>query len=50
MQAGMDITSKPWLIYLDTEPSEMRSFLHGNLTPARTQELQNNLLAIGIPL
>ena len=35
---------------LDTKPAEIRSFLHGNLTPARTQELQNNLLAIGIPL
>ena len=35
---------------LDTKPTEIRSFLHGNLTPARTQELQNNLLAIGIPL
>lgn len=35
---------------LDTKPAEIRSFLHGNLAPARTQELQNNLLAIGIPL
>jgi len=35
---------------LDTKPAEIRSFLHGNLSPARTQELQNNLLAIGIPL
>ena len=35
---------------LDTKPTEIRSFLHGNLTPARTQEIQNNLLAIGIPL
>ncbi len=24
---------------LDTKPAEIRSFLHGNLTPARTQEL-----------
>ncbi len=35
---------------LDTKPTEIRSFLHGGLTPARTQELQNSLLAIGIPL
>ena len=35
---------------LDTKPVEIRSFLHGNLTPARTQELQNSLLEIGIPL
>ena len=35
---------------LDTKPTEIRSFLNGNLTPARTQELQNSLLAIGIPL
>jgi hypothetical protein len=35
---------------LDTKPAEIRSFLQGNLTPARPQELQNNLLAIGIPL
>jgi O-acetylhomoserine/O-acetylserine sulfhydrylase-like pyridoxal-dependent enzyme len=35
---------------LDTKPAEIRSFLQGNLTPARTQELQNSLLAIGIPL
>ena len=35
---------------LDTIPTEIRSFLHGSLTPARTQELQNSLLAIGIPL
>ncbi len=35
---------------LDTRPAEIRSFLHGNLAPARTQELQNELLAIGLPL
>lgn len=35
---------------LDTKPTEIRSFLHGSLTPARTQELQNNLLSIGIPI
>jgi type II secretory pathway predicted ATPase ExeA len=33
---------------LDTKPAEIRSFLHGNLTPARTQEIQSDLLAIGI--
>lgn len=35
---------------LDTKPIEIRSFLHGKLTPARSQELQNTLLKIGIPL
>lgn len=35
---------------LDTKPAEIRSFLHGKLTPARSQELQNTLLKIGIPL
>ena len=35
---------------LDTKPAEIRSFLHGNLTPVRTQELQNEILLIGIPL
>jgi type II secretory pathway predicted ATPase ExeA len=35
---------------LDTKPAEVRSFLHGKLTPVRTQELQNQLLAIGIPI
>jgi hypothetical protein len=34
---------------LDTKPAEICSFLQGNLTPARTQKLQNSLLAIGIP-
>lgn len=44
-----DDASRNWQL-LDTKPVEIRSFLHGALTPARTQELQNNLLAIGIPL
>ena len=35
---------------LDTKPVEIRSFLHGKLTPARSQELQNTLLKFGIPL
>jgi len=43
-------TAKTSAELLDTKPAEIRSFLNGNLTPARTQELQNNLLAIGIPL
>jgi len=43
-------TAKTLAELLDTKPAEIRSFLNGNLTPARTQELQNNLLAIGIPL
>lgn len=43
-------TAKTLAELLDTKPAEIRSFLNGNLTPARTQELQNNLMAIGIPL
>jgi len=35
---------------LDTKPAEIRAFLHGNLTPARNQELQSTLLTLGIPL
>ncbi len=35
---------------LDTKPAEIRLFLHGKLTPTRTQELQTSLLAIGLPL
>lgn len=31
---------------LDTKPAEIRSFLHGNLTPTRSQEIQNSLLTI----
>lgn len=45
---GYDIKAIAGL--LDTKPAEIRSFLHGNLTPARTQELQHELLSIGIPL
>jgi hypothetical protein len=45
-----DYNAKVLAELLDTKPADIRSFLHGTLTPALTQELQNNLLAIGIPL
>jgi transcriptional regulator with XRE-family HTH domain len=35
---------------LNTKPREIKSFLCGQLAPGRTQELQNELLAAGIPL
>jgi type II secretory pathway predicted ATPase ExeA len=35
---------------LNVRPREIRSFLHGQLPPSRTQELQQEMLAVGIPL
>ncbi len=35
---------------MNVRPAEIRSFLHGQLPPGRTQELQNQMLAAGIPL
>ena len=35
---------------LNVRPIEIRAFLHGQLTPGRNQELQNQMLANGIPL
>lgn len=35
---------------LDTKPAEIRLFLHGKLTPARTQELKNQLLNLGLQI
>ncbi len=35
---------------LNVRPAEIKSFLHGQLSPGRTQELQNEILAAGIPL
>jgi hypothetical protein len=35
---------------LNAKPREIKSFLHGQLAPGRTQELQNELLAAGISL
>ena len=35
---------------LNVRPSEVRSFLHGQLPPGRTQELREQMLRIGIPL
>ena len=34
---------------LNVKPREIKSFLSGHLAPGRTQELQNELLAAGIP-
>jgi hypothetical protein len=35
---------------LNAKPREIKSFLSGHLAPGRTQELQTELLAAGIPL
>ena len=35
---------------LNAKPREIKSFLSGQLAPGRTQELQSELLAAGIPL
>jgi len=35
---------------LNAKPREIKSFLSGHLAPGRTQELQGELLAAGIPL
>ncbi|HZQ55119.1 MAG TPA: hypothetical protein VFB14_23165 [Bryobacteraceae bacterium] len=35
---------------LNAEPHEIKALLHGQLALGRTQELQHEMLAIGIPL
>jgi hypothetical protein len=35
---------------LNVKPREIKSFLSGHLTPGRTQKLETELLAVGIPL
>jgi hypothetical protein len=35
---------------LNVKPREIKSFLSGHLAPGRTQELETELLAVGIPL
>jgi hypothetical protein len=35
---------------LNAKPREIKSFRSGHLAPGRTQELQSELLAAGIPL
>jgi hypothetical protein len=35
---------------LNAKPREIKEFLRSQLAPGRTQELQNELLAAGIPL
>ena len=35
---------------LNAKPREIKAFLRGQLPPGRTQELQTELLAVGIPL
>jgi len=35
---------------LNIKPKEVRSFLHGDLSPGRTKELNEELLACGVPL
>lgn len=36
--------------FLNIRQAEVRSFLHGQLPPGRTEELHHQLLAAGIPL
>jgi O-acetylhomoserine/O-acetylserine sulfhydrylase-like pyridoxal-dependent enzyme len=35
---------------LNVRPAEVRSFLHGQLPPGRTQDLRDQMLRVGIPL
>ncbi|MBV8415065.1 MAG: hypothetical protein JO251_07630 [Verrucomicrobia bacterium] len=35
---------------VNAKPREIKAFLRGQLAPGRTQELQTELLAAGIPL
>lgn len=35
---------------LNAKPREIRALLRGQLAPGRTQELQHEMLAVGIPL
>ncbi|SCX38559.1 phosphoribulokinase [Nitrosospira sp. Nsp1] len=35
---------------LTAKPKEIRAFLNGQLPPERTQELHDQLLAVGVPL
>jgi cystathionine beta-lyase/cystathionine gamma-synthase len=35
---------------LNVRTSEVRSFLHGQLPPSRTQDLRDQMLKIGIPM
>jgi type II secretory pathway predicted ATPase ExeA len=35
---------------LNVRPAEIKSFLHGQLTPGRAEELKNEMLAAGLPL
>jgi type II secretory pathway predicted ATPase ExeA len=39
---------KVWAEILNAKPREIKAFLHGQLAPGRTQELQSELLAAGI--
>ncbi len=35
---------------INVRPKEMRSFLMGQIAPGRSQEMRNEMLAVGIPL
>lgn len=41
---------KALAVLLNLKPAQVRSFLHGDLSPGRTKELNEELLASGIPL
>jgi len=45
-----DYNAKVLAELLNAKPREIKSFLSGQLAPGRTQELQSELLAAGIPL
>ncbi len=45
---GYDVKALSELLHI--RQAEVRSFLHGQLPPGRTEELHNQLLAAGIPL
>lgn len=42
--------AKTLSVLLNVKPSEIRSFLHGDLSPGRTEEIKQELLSAGIPL
>ena len=49
-QGGTGDNVKVLAELLNAKPREIKEFLRGQLAPGRTQELQNELLAAGIPL
>jgi hypothetical protein len=50
MPHGRSMPRIALVLLLNAKPREIKSFLSGHLAPGRTQELQTELLAAGIPL